>query len=119
MSDLKPPIKLNLPARRHWDRLATEIHGQGRWNLISHDLLAVFCQTLHLAQECLAAILSDGVVVAGSRSDRERVRHPLWTPYTQSQMNLIRLARSIPLVDPKADTAGVALDAWIDDLVAS
>jgi hypothetical protein len=61
-------------------------------------------------QECLTAILADGVVVAGSRSDRDRVRHPLWTPYTQCQQNLIRLARTIPLVDPKADHSGAALD---------
>jgi hypothetical protein len=85
--DLDPPFELSLPARRHWDRLSKEIHGQGRWDMISRDLLANFCQMLHLSQECLAAILADGVVVAGSRSDRERVRHPLWTPYTQCQMN--------------------------------
>jgi hypothetical protein len=74
---------------------------------------------LHLSQECLNAILADGVVVTGSRSERDRFRHPLWTPYTQCQQNLIRLARSIPLVDPKADVSGAALDSWIDDLVAA
>lgn len=74
---------------------------------------------LALSQECLASILEDGAMVPGSRSDRERVRHPLWTPYTQCQANLIRLARSIPLVDPKADVAGSALDSWIDELVAN
>lgn len=56
--------------------------------------------------------------MAGSRSDRDRVRHPLWTPYSQLQQSLIRLARTIPLVDPKADHSGAALDAWIDELVA-
>lgn len=117
-TDLDPPFKLNLPARKHWDRLSREIHGQGRWDIISHDLLANFCQTLQLAQECLKAILADGVVVAGSRSERDRVRHPLWTPYSQCQQALIRLARTIPLVDPKADTSGVAIDSFIDGLMA-
>jgi phage terminase small subunit len=102
----KPIGELSPPARRHWDRLSKEIHGQGRWDMISHDLLANFCQMLHLSQECLATILADGVVVACSRSDRERVRHPLWTPYTQCQQNLIRLARTVPLVDPKSDHSG-------------
>jgi len=54
----------------HWDRLATEIHGQGRWDTISRDLLANFCQLLHPSQECLTAILADGVMVVGSRSER-------------------------------------------------
>lgn len=88
------PVQLTLPARVHWDRLTTELHGQGRLNSVSVDLLASFCQLLQLSQECLAAILADGVVVPGSRSDRDRVRHPLWTPYSQCQANLIRLARS-------------------------
>src|SRR5262249_49959203 len=117
-TDLDPPFPLSLPARRHWDRLAKEIHGQGRWELISRDLLANFCQMLHLSQECLASILADGVMVTSSRSERDRVRHPPRTPYTQCQQNLIRLARSIPLFDPKADATGAALDSWIDDLVA-
>jgi hypothetical protein len=59
--DLEPPYPLTLPARRHWDRLAKQIHGQGRWDVISHDLLANFCQLLALSQECLSAILADGV----------------------------------------------------------
>lgn len=118
MTDLDPPFPLSLPARRHWGRLAAAIHGQGRWELVSHDLLATFCQVLTLSQECMAAILADGVVVAGSRSERERVRHPLFTPWSQCQSTLIKLARSIPLVDPKADHSGAAIDAWIDELVA-
>jgi phage terminase small subunit len=86
---------------------------------VSHDLLANFCQLLHLSQECLTAIIADGVVVAGSRSERERIRHPLWTPYQQTQANLIKLARSIPLVNPKADHSGAALDSWLDDMMAA
>ena len=116
--DLEPPYELTLPAPRHWDRLAKQIHAQGRWDVVSHDLLASFCQLLHLSQECLDAILADGVVVAGSRSDRDRVRHPLWTPYSRTQANLVRLARSIPLVDPKVDHSGATIDSWLDEMMA-
>src|SRR5262249_49827394 len=73
----EPPYPLTLPARRHWDRLAEEIHSQGRWDLISKDLLANFCQTLDVAQACLTAIQADGVLVPGARSERNAVRHPL------------------------------------------
>ena len=117
--DFEPPLPLTLPARRHWDRIARQIHGQGRWAVISHDLLASFCQVLAVSQECLGQILADGVMVTGSRSERDRVRHPLWTPYTQCQQTLIRVARTIPLVDPRADTSGAALDSWLDEMVAS
>jgi hypothetical protein len=81
-------------------------------------LLAAFCQLLHLSQECLTAILADGVVVAGSRSDRDRVRHPLWTPYTQCQQNLIRLARNIRLVDPKGGSFRRCVGFVDNELVA-
>ena len=115
--DFEPPFPLTLPARRHWDRLAKETHGQGRWNCISKDLLGNFCQMLALSQECMDAILADGVLVAGARSDREKVRHPLLTPLSQSQATLIKLARAIPLVNPAPDKDGAAVDAFIDDMM--
>lgn len=49
--DFEPPFPLTLPARRHWDRLAKQLHDQGRWPTVSQDMLATFCQTLVLAQE--------------------------------------------------------------------
>jgi phage terminase small subunit len=116
--DFEPPFPLTLPARRHWLRISRQIHGQGRWAVVSHDLLASFCQQLAVSQELLTQITAEGVMVPGSRSERDRVRHPLWTPYMQCQQTLIRLARSIPLTDPKADTSGAALDSWIDEMVA-
>jgi hypothetical protein len=114
--DFEPPLPLTLPARRHWDRISRQIHGQGRWAVISHDLLASFWQVLAVSQECLSQILADGVMVTGSRSERDRVRHPLWTPYTQCQQTLIRLARTVPLTDPKADVSGAALDSWLREM---
>lgn len=54
--DFDPPFELTLLARRHWDRLAKTLHDQGRWPAISQDLLATFCQTLVLCQECTKAI---------------------------------------------------------------
>ena len=73
---------------------------------------------LALSQDCMSAILADGVVVAGSRSDRDKVRHPLFTPWSQCQANLIRLARTIPLVDPSPDRDAAAVDALIAELTA-
>jgi hypothetical protein len=46
-----PPFGLTLPARRHWDRLAKEIHSQGRWACVSRDLLATFCQALVMSED--------------------------------------------------------------------
>ena len=48
--DLPPPRPLNLVARQIWDRLAERIHGEGRWQLIDHEMLAVYAETseLHL-----------------------------------------------------------------------
>jgi hypothetical protein len=92
--------------------------GQGRWETISPDLLASFCQVLALSQEVLSQIMADGVIVPGSRSDRDRVRHPLWSAYNGLQQSLIRYSRTIPLINPAADVSGAALDAWIDELVA-
>jgi hypothetical protein len=85
--------------------------------VIDVELLAVFAQQLTLYQEILAAILADGVCVEGAR-ERERVRHPLLTPLSQTLGHLTRLARAIPLANADADVAGNAVDAWIDELVA-
>ncbi len=116
--ELEPPYPLTLPARGHWDRISKQIHDQGSWQIISHDLLGNFCQVLALSQECMNAILADGVLVAGARSDREKVRHPLLTPLSQSQAMLVKLARAIPLVDPKPDRDGAGIDAFINDMLA-
>jgi phage terminase small subunit len=113
-----PPFDLSLQARRHWDRIASQLVGQGRWETISPDLLASFCQVLALSQEVLSQIITDGVVVPGSRSDRDRVRHPLWSAYNGLHQSLIRYARTIPLTNPSADVTGAAIDSWIGDMMA-
>lgn len=117
--ELEPPYPLPLPARMHWDRISKGIYAAGRWPVISEDLLAQFCQVLALSQELLAGIVQDGVLVSGARSEREKIRHPLITPWSQTQAMLVKLARVIPLVDPKAvDRDGVAADAMIDAMMA-
>jgi phage terminase small subunit len=115
---LAPPYALSLPARRHFDRLAKQIYGQGRWDVISSDMLCAFAQTTVLMQECLEQILADGVMVSGARSDREKVKHPLLSVYSACLQNLVRLGKSVPLVDPAADQTGAAIDSLIDELVA-
>src|ERR1700739_2019753 len=104
MIDLSPPFELTLPARRNFDRIAQRCYQQGRWDVIDVELLAVFAQQLTLYQECLPVILADGVCVEGAR-ERERVRHPLLTPLSQTLGHLTRLARAIPLANADADVA--------------
>lgn len=116
MIDLSPPFELTLPARRHFDRIAKRCYQQGRWDVIDVELLP-FTQQLTLYQECLTVVLADGVCVEGAR-ERERVRHPLLTPLSQTLGHLTRLARAIPLANADADVAGNAIDAWIDELVS-
>jgi phage terminase small subunit len=115
--EFEPPYPLSLPARRHWDRISGQIHAQGRWKAISHDLLANFCQVLALSQECMNAILADGVVVSGARSERDKVRHPLLTPWSQTQAALVKLARAIPLADPNVDTHSNDIDRMIEAFI--
>ena len=115
--EFDPPFPLSLPARRHWDRIAKDIHSQGRWNAISKDMLASFCQTLSIAQDCMNTILEDGVLVSGSRNG-DKVRHPLLTPLSQSQAMLVKLARVIPLADPKSNRESAELDAFITEMVS-
>jgi hypothetical protein len=95
-----------------------DITAQGRWSSISHDLLANFCQVLALSQELMNAIIGDGVLVPGARNgERNKVRHPLLTPWSQTQATLIRLGKAIPLVDPKGTNDGNVIDAYIDGLI--
>jgi len=115
---LEPPFQLTLPARRHWDRLSKQLYNQGRWPTVSVDMLAQFCQTAVLVQQCMEQISADGVLVSGARTEREKVRHPLLSPLSQLQSMLVKLARAIPLSFAGADTSSAALDAFIDSLVS-
>lgn len=117
MPDLDPPWKLSLPARRTWDRLAAEIHRQGRWTSIAHDLLAVYCQTLELYFDATRDVIENGILVRG-RTAKERVRNPALTPQSQLRADLIRLAKAIPLSNPKPDLDGAQTDAFIEALRA-
>jgi phage terminase small subunit len=63
--DFEPPIPLSIGARRTWDRRATRIHGEGRWPDVSHEMLAVFCQTMDLYEQCKQEVDAHGVLVVG------------------------------------------------------
>lgn len=113
--DPDPPIPLSIEARRTWTRIATRIHGEGRWNHISQELLAVFCQTLQLYLECVEQVATHGVLVQG-RTERELVRSPALTPLNQCRDALPKLARAVPLVDPsKRGRDGAEIDSLIDE----
>ncbi|EIU15265.1 phage terminase, small subunit [Mycobacteroides abscessus 5S-0422] len=111
--DLPPPRELTLPARRHFDRIARRIYGEGRWASIDVELLAVFAEALALYVECKHAVESHGVLVQG-RTERELVRNPALTPMSQTRADLIRLAKAIPLaVHKPSDELDALLDAYV------
>jgi len=116
--DFTPPISLTIASRKTWDRHCARIHSEGRWQCIDQDLLACYCQTLELYERCKAEIDNHGILVEG-RTQRELVRNPALTPMNQVRTDLIRLAKAVPLVDPKPDHTGAAVDAFIDDMLAA
>jgi phage terminase small subunit len=115
--DFEPPIPLYIGARRTWDRLATRMHGEGRRPHVTHEMLAVFCQTMYLYEQCKQEVDAHGVLVVG-RTERERVRNPALTPLNQARDALMKLARAVPLVDPKPDRDGTEFDEFLRTVMA-
>ena len=111
MSDFEPPRPLSIAARLTWDRHAARIHGEGRYGQIDHDQLASYCECVEMYLQCKAAIDEHGVLVQG-RTQHELVRNPALTPLNQARDALIRLARSVPLVNPKFDHEGTEIDKF-------
>jgi P27 family predicted phage terminase small subunit len=112
-----PPRALNLVARQVWDRHAERIHGEGRWQHIDQELLAVFCETIELYLQFKSDVETHGTLVQG-RTLQEKVRNPSLMGLAQCRADLVRLARAIPLVDAKPDRDGADMDAFIDELMA-
>ena len=49
----------------------------------------------------MAGIFADGVLVSSSRTERDKVRHPLLTPLSQSEALLVKLAKGDPVDRPR------------------
>jgi phage terminase small subunit len=111
--DLEPPRQLSLPARQTWDRHATRIYSEGRWNVIDQDLLCVYAETLQLYQELKADVDRHGTLVPG-RGAQELVRNPSLMGWAACRTDLIRLSRAIPLVNANPNVDGIAIDQLIE-----
>jgi phage terminase small subunit len=82
---------------------------------VDHDLLATYCQTLELCERCKAEVDNHCVLVEG-RTKSELVRNPALTPLNQARTDLIRLARAVPLVNPRPDLDGIGIDHLLEEL---
>jgi phage terminase small subunit len=114
--DFEPPRQLSIMARQVFDRHAQRIHAEGRWQLIDHDLLCVYAETLELYLRFKRDVDDYGTLVQG-RSAQERVKNPSLVGMAQARADLIRLSRVIPIADPKPDRSSVIIDAYIDELI--
>lgn len=100
-----------------WDRHAKRIHAEGRFQLVDHDQLCTYAETLELYLRFKKDIDDHGTLVQG-RTLQERVRNPSIMGLAQARADLMRLSRLIPLVDPKPDRDGAFVDAYIDEMLA-
>lgn len=98
-----------------WDSHAQRIHAEGRWQQIDHDMLATYCETTELYLRFKQDIDTHGTLVQG-RTLQEKVRNPSLMGLSQARADLIRLAKGIPLVNPRADTEGIAIDHLLEEL---
>lgn len=78
-------------------------------------MLALYCETFELYQRAKQEVDDHGVLVRG-RTAKERVRNPALTPMNQFRQDLIRLAKAIPLVNPKPDQACIEIDSFLETI---
>lgn len=104
-------------AREIWDRHAERIHGEGRWQLIDHDQLAMYCETAELYPRLKTDVETHGTLVQG-RTLQEKVRKPSLMGFAQARADLIRMSRVIPLVGPKPDRDGAEWDSFLDSMIS-
>jgi phage terminase small subunit len=115
--DFIPPRPLTLRARQTFDRHAERIHAEGRMSVIDQDMLCLYAETLDLYEQFKTDVETHGTLVP-ARAAQESVRNPSLMGLAQARTDLIRLAKAVPLVDPKPDKDGAAVDSWIDDMLA-
>jgi P27 family predicted phage terminase small subunit len=114
-SDLSPPRPLSTAAREIWDAHAARIDSEARWGQIDHDILAAYCETTALYLECLRAVESQGVLV-GARTAGQLVKNPVSTVLHQTRDAMLRLARSVPLVDRKAAAEAAEFERFMEEM---
>ena len=112
----QPPRPLSLAARKVWDAHAGRIHSEGRWSVVDHDMLALYAETCELYFRFKADVDEHGTLVTG-RSAQEKVRNPSLMGLAQARTDLIRLAKAVPLVDPKPNTDGIEVDKFLEEIM--
>ena len=110
-----PPRPLSIAARQIWDRHATRIHTEGRWQQIDHDMLCTYCETTELYLRFKRDIDDHGTLVQG-RTLQEKVRNPSLMGLSQARADLIKLSRAVPLVNPVVDVEGIGIDHLLEEL---
>ena len=114
--DSKPPRPLSIAARQTWDRHASRIHSEGRWQQIDHDMLCTYAETVELYLRFKKDIDDHGTLVQG-RLKHEMVRNPSLMGLSQARADLVKLARAVPLVHPRPDMEGVEVDAFLEEIM--
>jgi phage terminase small subunit len=117
-STFDPPWTLTPDANSHYQRTAEMLSDQGRWRSVSHDLVALYAESLATYISCAAAVSADGVLVKGRTRGAGQVRHPLLTVLNQSRLAVLTLAKSIPLTLAEEPMTGedAAFDKFLVEL---
>ncbi|ART69930.1 hypothetical protein BTO20_16310 [Mycobacterium dioxanotrophicus] len=111
----EPPRPLAPAARAVWDRHDERITEEGRWEAVDHDLLAVYAETHAVYDELVKAILETGVLVAGRRG-AAKVKNPALPALQATRDSLMRLAKSVPLVDREVADKTAEFHRWMEGL---
>jgi phage terminase small subunit len=114
--EFTPPRQLTLAARQTWDRHAERIHSEGRWGVVDHDQLCTYCETVELYLRFKRDIDEHGTLVQG-RTLQEQVRNPSLMGLANARGDLIRLARAVPLVNPKPNQDGIEVDQFLEEIM--
>jgi phage terminase small subunit len=85
--------------------------------VVDHDLLALYAETLEMYLRFKEDIDNYGTLVQG-RSAQERVKNPSVVGLSNARADMVRLAKAIPLTNPRPDVSGAALDSWLKELCA-
>jgi len=79
-------------------------------------MLALYAETCELYFRSKEDVDDFGTLVQG-RNAQEKVRNPSLMGLAQAPTDLIRLAKAVPLVDPKPNTDGIEVDKFLEEIM--
>ncbi|QIS06770.1 hypothetical protein F5X71_34665 [Nocardia brasiliensis] len=109
---INPPFALTKHAKEHWHRHADRIYDEGRADVVNLDALAMYADCMALYQEAMARMRADGMIRPGERGGLSR--HPGVMVLNSLRVDMMRLAKLVPLYDNKIDPTD-GLDAFLKD----